>query len=33
MQNFDLYKFGFDNFRSSNGCITENQNCAEMHVL
>ena len=20
MQNFDLYKFGFDNFRSSNGC-------------
>ena len=20
MQNFDLYKFGFDNFRSTNGC-------------
>ena len=32
MQNFDIYKFTFDNFRSSNGCnsaLQKNQNYAE----
>ena len=36
MQNFDLYKFGFDNFRSSNGynfALQKIKIVQRMHVL